>query len=484
MRLPALLAAFILCAIIAPARADEPVVIDPSINNGKWEGWGISLAWWAKVFGDREDVADVLFTSGMVDFGGEKLPGLGLTIARYNAGACGWNEIDGRKMVVSKTIAPFRQIEGFWLDGKNPDPNSASWNWSVDANQRAMLRMAKERGANRFELFSNAPLWWMCANANPSGRANNKEDNLPRENYQKFAIYLATIAAKAKSAWGITFTTVEPFNEPISGWWTENCKQEGCYFSSASQAAFLPVLRAELNRRRLLDMPIAASDETSYADALKTWTSFTPQTKGLVSQVNVHGYQGANGPRAELYELAATRDRKRLWNSEYGDEFGDGLRMAQCINLDISRMHNSAWCYWQAFDGGNRGGWGLFGADLDRKTISHANPKYFALAQYSRHIRPGMTLLSSSDPNTAAAYNPTSRKLAWVTFNDGPARTVTFDLSRFFALRGPVARWLTEPLATSRYVSLAPLILSGKSLTAELPAHSIQSFELDAIASH
>ena len=30
---------------------------------GVWEGFGTSLAWWAVAFGDREDVADLFFTT-------------------------------------------------------------------------------------------------------------------------------------------------------------------------------------------------------------------------------------------------------------------------------------------------------------------------------------------------------------------------------------------------------------------------------------
>ena len=34
-----------------------------------------------------------------------------------------------------------------------------------------MLRMAAARGANKLELFSNSPMWWMTASGNPSGVA-------------------------------------------------------------------------------------------------------------------------------------------------------------------------------------------------------------------------------------------------------------------------------------------------------------------------
>src|SRR6266540_1622601 len=124
---------------VGPARADAAVVVDPVADFGRWEGWGTSLAWWANVFGDRDDLADLWFTTRTVTYQGTPLPGLGLNIARYNLGACGFTTVQGQRMVVSPNIPRFKQIEGYWQDWSNEDSNSAAWNWSVDARQRAAL---------------------------------------------------------------------------------------------------------------------------------------------------------------------------------------------------------------------------------------------------------------------------------------------------------------------------------------------------------
>jgi galactan endo-1,6-beta-galactosidase len=480
--LPSLALGLALLVATLPAGRSAPsetrVKVNPAVNWGVWQGWGVSLCWWANVFGDRADLADLLFTKNEVEFEGEKLPGLGLNIVRYNAGACSTNEVDGKRMVVSNTILPYRQMEGFWLDGKSADPASPSWNWNADAKQRTMLGMARDRGVDRFELFSNAPMWWMCENLNPSGRKHNKEENLPPKNYPAFATYLATIAAYAKAHWGITFTTVEPFNEPISGWWTENCKQEGIYFSPAAQRKFLPVLRAALDRVGLKDMPIAASDETSFTHALEVWNAYDSATRRLVDQVNVHGYEGGKGPRGELYKAVVKRDRKPLWNSEYGDGHGSGLNMVRNMHLDFADMHPIAWSYWQALD---NGGWGLIPTNMVEKTFAPANPKFFALAQYTRHVLPGMTILDSGSRATIAAYDPRTRKLVLVTFNDGPARTAAYDLSRFASTGTEARSWRTEPEGSLRYTPQPPLPVTSRAFTAELAASSIQTFEIDGV---
>ena len=465
----------------APAAAKEirPV---PSAPSRVWDGWGVSLAWWGKVYGDRDDLADAVFSTRTTRVAGTEVPGLGLNIARYNAGACSPAEIDGRKMVVSKTILPFRQIDSFWLDPRDAAPASSSWDWNVDANQRAMLLKARDRGADRFELFSNSPPWWMCANDNPSGAADKHAENLRPDQREAFAHYLAAIARHAKDHWGLSFTTIEAFNEPISGYWTQNGKQEGSYFSSKYQAAFLPVLRAALDKQGLADTPIAASDETSYTQGLKTWKTYDAAAKSLVGQVNVHGYEGTKGPRRELHEAVVVQDKKPLWNTEYGDKQGDGLQMARCIHLDFHDLRPTAWSYWQAVDGGINGvggsGWGLFDANMLEATKLKVNPKFFVLAQYSRHIRPGMKILESGDASIIVAYSAADKRLALVVFNDGPARAATFDLSAFRMPDQLVGSWLTAPKAEARYAPQPKLPLAERRFSADLAADSVQSFEL------
>lgn len=473
------LALLALASPLAQCRAESQATVrlDPARTQGVWEGWGVSLCWWAKVFGDRNDLADVLFTTKETTEAGQKLPGLGLNIVRYNAGACSGNTVDGRRMAVSKTIVPFRQIQGFWLDPKSADPASRSWDWSADANQLAMLKKARDRGATRFELFSNSPMWWMCANDNPSGAAIGAEDNLPSRNYDVFATYLATIARYAKDHWGITFTSVEPFNEPTSGYWSRNGKQEGCGFSQASQAAFLPHLRAALDRQGLNSTPIVASDETSFTEALQTWGKFPAGIKALVSRVNVHGYEGAQGPRAELH-FAVAADGKPLWNSEHGDKIADGLDMARDLMLDFLQLRPSAWCYWQALDGGNHGGWGLFDADLTKKTIGRVTPKFFVLAQFTRHIRPGMTILDTGDANLSAAYDPRHHRLVLVLRGGDQASTKHVDLAKFHPPDEATECWITEPKASARYEKRPGPRIEGSRLRVELPSHSIQTVEI------
>jgi galactan endo-1,6-beta-galactosidase len=124
-------AALVLAGSVS-VNADVTTTIEPKSNWGTWEGWGTSLAWWAQQFGQRDDLADAFFTLGQTKMNGQRLPGLGFNIVRYNAGACSWNAIDGERMVVSPNIKRSRQIEGYWVNWNDTNPASSSWDWYDD----------------------------------------------------------------------------------------------------------------------------------------------------------------------------------------------------------------------------------------------------------------------------------------------------------------------------------------------------------------
>jgi galactan endo-1,6-beta-galactosidase len=464
-----------------PAHADATIPIGPGADYGAWQGWGTSLAWWANVFGDRDDFADLFFTTRSVSYNGATLPGLGLNIARYNLGACSWNAVDGERMVASPNIPRFKQIEGFWQDWNDEDPASSAWNWNADARQRAALSKAAQRGAIS-ELFANSPMWWMCRNHNPSGAADGG-NNLQTWNYRQHALHLAATARRARDDWGVTFRTVDPFNEPSSGWWRADGTQEGCHIDAAIQRTVLAHLRTELDRQGLTGAMLAASDETSYDLARSTWQSFDSATRALVHQINVHGYQYANGSRDGVYAEARSAG-KVLWNSEYGDGDGTGLTMASNLCLDWRWLHPTAWCYWQVMDPSS--GWGAIRYDGNAQTAGAVEAKYYVLAQFTRHIRPGMRILDTGVPYAAAAYDATARRLVVVAVNTGAAQNLTFDLSQFGQVSGGaggvVPRWSTVPGGGDRYAARQDLRLTGKTVRVPFAAASVQTIEVDGVA--
>jgi galactan endo-1,6-beta-galactosidase len=466
-----------LCLLSSPT-VEATTVINSASNWGTWEGWGVSLAWWAAKFGQRDDLADIFFTTGSTTFNGVSIPGLGFNIVRYNAGACSWNTYLGASMVVSPVMITSRQVEGFWLDWASTSPTSTSWNWTVDANQRAMMGKAKTRGANRFELFTNSPMWWMCTNHNPSGNNAGGTNNLQSWNYNSHAIYLANIALQAKNSWGITFASVEPLNEPIASWWSGTTgTQEGCHFDTSTQATVAMLLRTELTSRGLSGIMVSASDENTYDQAVSTWNAFNSSAKASVGRVNVHGYQYGSGSRDGLYSLV-TASGKKIWNSEYGESDATGARLVSNLLLDFIWLHPTAWVYWQALD---QSGWGLIDADVQGGTIGAISQKYFVLAQFTRHIKEGMRIMDGGSDYTVAAYDATAQKLVIVAVNWGSAQYLTFDLSEFSqgGVSGAlVSRWSTQIGSGDQYVSYSDTYMSGTQFWSYFATNQVMTFEI------
>ncbi|MEV6872917.1 alpha/beta hydrolase [Amycolatopsis sp. NPDC051128] len=117
--------------------------------------------------------------------------------------------------------------------------------------------------------------------------------------------------------------------------------------------------------------------------------------------------------------------------------------------------------------------------------VGGSHNKLYVLAQFTRHIRPGMQILGTSAGSTAVAHDPAARRLVLVAVNTAAsAQTITFDLSRFTTLpTGPITRWSTSTSSGSdRYVQRADVGLDGKTLRAAFAAGQVQTFQLDGVS--
>jgi len=464
------------------------IKIDPSNNRGTWEGWGLSLAWLANLFGEDEKLADTFFTmqesvqlvEGHAEMG--SLPALGLNIARYNAGGTCGGQRDGLDTFqgVSTDACQYageqckwsgtydwRRIQTFWMNWHSKDPtNTTSWRWNVDLNQRQMLLNAKERNPNMiFELFSNSPPWWMLYNKDVPGNGGN---NLQKWNEGDFAYYLATVAKHYEENFGIQWQSVAPFNEPRGGnfcWWRSPNSQEGCCMDLDQQMRVVSVLREELDKQELQNIKISASDESYIDRATDNWKRTRSKIKSLIYRLNVHGYQGMNS-RRDLFHDLAKQDGKKVWMSEYGDCGGwtdpmscgvghkksNGMYMVEMMNADFVWLQMTAWLYWQPMDATDD--WGLIRFPYDAehnwgsKEHWEVKNKYYLHAQFSRHIRPNMKIIHATgsfyDNYIVAAMAPNRLAVVFTRFS-GPEE-ITLDLSAFEGLGGNITctSWVTE----------------------------------------
>ncbi|WP_314323315.1 discoidin domain-containing protein [Paenarthrobacter ilicis] len=540
---------------------------NPASRGEAFEGWGTSLVWFANATAGyspelREELYQKVF--------GED--GLNLNIARYNVG--GGNASD-----VKDYLNDGSAVEGWWkpvteatpgqpasnlykpdgsvdatqanklafLKAWNPD-DPASYNPDADKNQRWWVeRLAEDQQITHWEAFSNSPPWFMTKSGYVSGQVNTaKGENLLPEAEGKFAAYMRHAVELLEKGSGITVDTVDPFNEPNSGYWgtdinaatgkpptTYTQKQEGALIYPAAQDRVTKLLAAELAKGST-GAVISAMDETDPTKFMTNWNGYSQEAKDAVAQLNVHTY-GTND-RRRVRDLASSTD-KPLWMSEVGGfwtgnpALGDstsgwdrsnitnGLGIASRMVNDLRELDPNAWVFWQPVEDTYKQekadkGWGSIYVDFDCNyagregysnrrindgaTMDNAkckvltNQKYNTTRNFTHYIRPGDFLIQNNDPKTASALRADGNGATLVHFNDTPTpEKVTLDLSRFGSI-APGAK--VTPVVTTKsplddieknaLVKGAPVAVNtaAKSATLEVPAASVVTFVVDGVS--
>jgi O-glycosyl hydrolase len=433
------LAAPLPLAAQAPEQPVE-VVLRPATDRPgtRFEGWGTALAWFAHVTGgwpesERKQLADLFY----------RPDGLGWTIARYNIG--GGNAAD-----TPPYLRPGADIPGFWRKPAGAQGtewwragDEGMWNWSADARQRWWLDAVRARVREPiFEAFSNSPPWFMTVSGRVSGARKATDDNLQPGKEQPFAEYLARVVEVLQKRHRIAFRTLSPFNEPNTDYWHFNNRQEGSHWSPARQVMMIEAASTALRARGLRTV-LSAPDETNSHLFLRNWSSYPPSARALVGQLNVHSYGTVHQTGVRD---AARASGIRLWMSEDDtpldkdpedfEGIASALAFAEHVVMDLKRLEPAAWVFWQAVEDlsarGQEAGsnWGLVKADLrapaNGRHAIHVTRKYWAMAQFSRFIRPGDRLVPVDDLDTVGALSADGRRLVLVHVNGGlnPRRLV------------------------------------------------------------
>ena len=446
------------------AQAQTKVVVDPGKKYQLFEGWGTSLCWWAELVGgwDKANYTKLLGAVADPD------TGLGYNIFRYNIGG---GDQPGHNHLT-------KGDGGAAVPGYKPT-EKGDYDWTADPNQRniafALAKMAKDP-IFIFEAFSNSPPWWMTNSGCVSGGVNGA-DNLKSDYFDDFADYLSEVAKHFKEEWGITFRTIEPFNEPSAGWWKANGDQEGCGFKNKQSEMIVELGKALKAKGLFPATSVSAADESNIGDALARFNSYSAEARSYMFQVNTHSYSGYDS-RAKLYNAAFAAD-KRVWQSESGPLHRSGdlditLWMADVILHDLRDMHASAWVDWQLSDPAEN--WRTITADHKRQTFSYA-PRFYMHATFSRAIRPGSRFIDSDNSNTLAAIREDS-SLVLVVLNTGSSDAkYTFDLSKFTTIgkKAKVHRF-TLPAALK---DDADIDVANKAITVTVGKQSIVTMVIE-----
>lgn len=440
-------------------------LINPNARFKKpFEGWGVSLCWWANMCGKWSDENIDQIVDWLVS-----PDGLNYNIFRYNIGG-GDDPLnrhcDPHHMGKGKGLRA--EMEGF------KDSINAEYNWSRDAAQRKiMLKIKEKRPDAIFEAFSNSCPYYMTYSGCCAGNVNASQDNLKPEYYEAFAHYLVDVCKFYKDSFNIEFKTLEPFNEPVTDYWNANGSQEGCHFSTTAQIDFLKVLAPVLKKSGLKTV-ISASDETSVEQSVADFKAYASDSiaLSLIGQWNTHTYTATNHARAKIRTLCTAYD-KTLWMSEVGSG-GSGisgnLTLAQILMNDIRYIRPEAWVDWQYVEEGNDQ-WCLLEGNFADQTYQRVK-NYYVRQQISRYIPVGSRFLSVPNEQMLAALNPTGDSLIIVALNPNAFSAChKIDLSLFNKVGGRITATRTSD--TELNAAVSDFKLHGTVLSVSLPSYSI-----------
>lgn len=449
----------------APPTDTLRYMVSPQLVRQHFDGWGVSLCWWAGQCGKWSDAKIDEIVEWLVS-----PTGLNYSHFRYNIG--GGDDPENRhctKHHMGSGKGLRAEMEGF------KDFSGDEYHWDRDAAQRKiMLKIKEKRPDAVFEAFSNSCPYYMTYSGCVSGNADGGKDNLKPEYYEEFAHYLVDVCKHYKDVYGIEFKTLEPFNESVTNFWYANGPQEGCHFDYSSQIKFIRVLEPIL-RASGLSTVISASDETNVGLSVQGFKEYkSAGVLPLVGQWNTHTYQASNADRARL-ALLAHQAGKPLWMSETGsggNGIGGNLSLAQRLIDDMRYIQPEAWIDWQYMEEANDQ-WCTVRGSFANQTYAKVK-NYYVRQQCSRFIKRGYDIVTSLCPQSLAAVNADRDTLVLVLLNEGAKAVHHINLSQFGTLPALADIEVYRTSASENLTrTKSGITLEADGLMAALPAQSI-----------
>ncbi|GJP53208.1 hypothetical protein CLOM_g12390 [Closterium sp. NIES-68] len=482
------------------------VRISPTRMGQTWRGWGTSLGWFANYIGklppdQLTHLLDLLFHPSK---------GLGLNLARYLIGGS-FNPLLSPQFLTEACEA--MAIPGYRVTASGP------YDWSADSRQRRVLAGAIVRGVDEVEAVAYSPPWWMTVSGDTAGLSVGKT-NLKKGYYLAYAGYLADVVAHFREQWNVTFSTLNPANEAMEGWWVRGNRQEGCNFNATELNMLVAHVVGTLKTRRILDRTGVAGFDSFAGRTLQNWEEFSPVVKSALSRINVHGYvpppknstdarayiEGKFGPLRKRAEALG----KEVWVSEMGPLFvtGDDMAVtafiARCIIQSVNILGASAWVFWQAINKESEAdpsalNWGLFTIPYNRINNSTAPPlrvtlsrKYYMLQQFIQGAPKGSLPLNIEAANgchhsIAAFFHPRRHLLSvFIVNQDAAEYNISLSISTFqvydLAIPATVEVYRTSYNETGSLVSSANYEVVPSPFLVVAPGNSVTSVLISDVA--
>ena len=405
-------------------QADINYQIIPEQPQQTMDHFSASDAWSMHIIGKwpqekQDQVADWLFSTDNDTNGKPK--GIGLSLWRFNVGAGSTEQGEA-----SQIDSPWMRTECFL----QPD---GSYDWDKQQGQRNFLRLAKERGVNKFLAFLNSPPVYFTQNGLATNTGRDGTLNLKAEHYEDFARFLANVIKGVEKKDGIKFDYLSPFNEPDGHWNWIGPKQEGTPATKKEIARAVRLISKEFVKEGI-DTEITICEASDYRcmfsthmtnhergyeiqsffcpDSVDTYLGNTPNVPHLIAG---HSYW-TNTPLESLRDyrrqLRDTLDKYKVdfWQTETcimgnDEEIGGGggfdhtmktaLYVARIIHHDIVYAGARSWQWWRAIGGDYKDGLLREYTDPDLHDGKVEDSKLlWILGNYSRFIRPGAVRMS------------------------------------------------------------------------------------------
>lgn len=370
----------------------------------------------------------------------DKRKGLGFNIVRYNIGA-GYNPQHSPQFLTS-FVNRQRGMPAFKQYRRSP------YNWTADWRQIRVLKGAIWRGANLALAYANSPPWWMTDSQDSAGADSPSQSNLSFKNYRAYAKYLADVVQYFAKELKIVFYTLDPFNEPVEGFWHRGRPHEGCYFTPQQMGTLLPIVKQELDARKLKTG--LAGIDSAVGHTVGALQRMPLSSLQLLKEIHVHGYTWGMGrylPQAvqdanARVRLFAEQQGVDTWMSEWGPNLCTGadidvaLCTAKAIMTNTNFLEPTAWVWWQAVDPVYQ--WTLIDTPWPQKPkfTYKISKKYWVIKQYTQVVPWGSSIVripSSRDCKSSvnAFFDPNQGQLSIFVANTQKTR-----LTLTLAIRG------------------------------------------------
>ena len=290
-----------------------------------------------------------------------------------------------------------------------------------------------------------------------------------RAAYADYLVQYARFYAKE----GIRITDLGFTNEPD---WTATYDSMRLTPAQAVEftKVFGPVARAAGYRVACCDS-FGWNQQKSYSSAIEADAT----ARDLVTTHTGHTYASpVDGPLPTQKRtwMSEWSPNGTTWNENWDDGSGyDGFTVASAIHDALTKGNTSGYVYWYgASTGATRGLIQMDGADY------HVSKRLWAMANYSRFVRPGATRIGATTSDAdlrLSAFRDTDGTVTVVALNAAAdAAEVSFSLRNTGITTGTATPYLTNGShSTARQAAVA---VGGGSMTAKVPARSLVTYTI------